>query len=87
MGKDERYAYLKAVKDRYRQADKKSKTIILNEFCQICGYNRKYAIRLLNQKRKRIRRRPGRKPVYRSEELVKSLKRIWLAADQMCSRN
>ncbi len=86
MGKDERYAYLKAVKDRYRQTDKKSKTIILNEFCQVCGYNRKYAIRLLNQKRKRIRRRPGRKPVYRSEELVKSLKRIWLAADQMCSK-
>ena len=86
MGKNERYAYLKAIKNRYQQADKKSKTIILNEFCQICRYNRKYAIRLLNQRRKRIRRRPGRKPVYRSVELVESLKRIWLATDQMCSK-
>jgi hypothetical protein len=86
MGKDERYAYLKAVKDRYRQADKKSKAIILDEFCHVCGYNRKYAIRLLNRKRKRARRRPGRKPVYRSEELVRALKSIWLATDQMCSK-
>ena len=86
MGKDERYAYLKAVKDRYRQADEKSKAIILDEFCHVCGYNRKYAIRLLNRKRKRARRRPGRKPVYRSEELVRALKSIWLATDQMCSK-
>ena len=86
MGKYERYAYLRAVKDRYRQADKKAKSIILDEFCQVCGYNRKYAIRLLNQKKKRIKRRPGRKPVYRSEELVQALKRIWLATDQMCSK-
>lgn len=86
MGKDERYAYLKAVRDRYRQADKKSKTIILDEFCQVCGYNRKYAIRLLNKEKKLIGLRPGRKPVYRSEELVLALKRIWLASDQMCSK-
>jgi len=86
MGKDERYAYLKAVKDRYRQGDKKSKTLILDEFCHVCGYNRKYAIRLLNRKRKRVRKRPGRKPVYRSDELVLALKGIWLATDQMCSK-
>ena len=86
MGKDERYAYLKAVKDRYQQADKKSKTIILNEFYQVCGYNRKYAIRLLNRKKKRIKRRPGRKPVYCSGEFVKALKRIWFNTDQMCSK-
>lgn len=83
MGKDERYAYLKAVKERYHQAAKKSKAIILDEFCQVCGYNRKYAIRLLNRKRKRAKQRPGRKPVYQSEELVLALKRIWLASDQI----
>lgn len=86
MGKNERYAYLEAVRDRYRQANKRFKTIILNEFCQVCGYNRKYAIRLLGQRRKRPRRRPGRKPVYRSAELQKALKRIWLVTDQMCSK-
>lgn len=86
MGKDERYAYLKAVKDRYCQADKKSKAIILDEFCHVCGYNRKYAIRILNKKGKRVKKQPGRKPVYWTEELVVVLKRIWLATDQMCSR-
>jgi len=86
MGKDERYAYLKAVQERYQQADKKAKAIILDEFCHVCGYNRKYAIRLLNRRRKRARKRPGRKPVYGSEELVLALKRVWLATDQMCSR-
>jgi hypothetical protein len=86
MGKNERYAYLKAVRDRYQEADKKSKTAILNEFCQVCSYNRKYAIRLLNRKRKRLRGRPGRKPVYGSMEFLKALKRIWMATDQMCSK-
>lgn len=38
MGKNERYAYLLAVRDRYRQASKRSKAIILDEFCQVCGY-------------------------------------------------
>lgn len=86
MGKDERYAYLKAVKDRYCQADKKSKATILNEFCHVCGYNRKYAIRILNRKRKRLKKRPGRKPVYQSDEFLQVLKRIWMASDQMCSK-
>ena len=86
MGKNERQAYLEAIRERYRAADKKSKAVILDEFCQVCGYNRKYAIRLLSRRQKRTRRRPGRKPVYHSVELVKALKRVWLATDQMCSK-
>ena len=87
MGKNERYAYLAAVRDRYRQANrKKAKAIILDEFCHVCGYNRKYAIRMLNRQRKKLKRRPGRKPVYCSAELLSALKQIWLATDQMCSK-
>jgi len=86
MGKNERRVYLEAVRDRYREAGKESKTIILSEFCQVCGYNRKYAIRLLNRKRRRIRGRPSRRPVYGFPELLRVLKRIWLATDQMCSK-
>ena len=86
MGKNERHAYLEAIIDRYRKADKKTKAVILDEFCAVCGYNRKYAIRLLNRHRKRSKRRPGRKPVYRSTELMTALKRIWLTTDQMCSK-
>lgn len=87
MGKNERQAYLKAIRTRYRRANKKTKVTILNEFCAVCGYHRKYAIRLLNQRGKpRVKRRPGRKPVYASAELLTALKRIWFASDQMCSK-
>lgn len=87
MGKNERQAYLKAIRTRYRRARKKVKVTILDEFCAVCGYHRKYAIRLLNQRGKpRKKRRAGRKPVYASAELLTALKRIWFASDQMCSK-
>lgn len=87
MGKNERQAYLKAIRTRYRRASKKSKATILNEFCAVCGYHRKYAIRLLNQRGKsNAKRRSGRKPIYASKELLTALKRIWFASDQMCSK-
>jgi hypothetical protein len=50
MGKNERQAYLRAIRSRYRRARKKVKVTILDEFCSVCRYNRKYAIRLLNQR-------------------------------------
>jgi hypothetical protein len=52
----------------------------------VCGYHRKHAIRLLNQRKKGPGKRSGRKPVYRSTELLRALKRIWLVTDQMCSK-
>ena len=87
MGKNERQSYLKAIRARYRRASKKAKSAILDEFCAVCGYHRKYAIRLLNQRRRtQRRRRPGRKPIYPSAELLCALKRLWFACDQMCSK-
>ena len=50
MGKHARKAYLQAIRTRYRQSDKLSKQTILDEFCEVCGYARKYAIRLLSRK-------------------------------------
>ena len=87
MGKNERQAYLKAIRLRYRRAGKKAKAAILDEFCAVCGYHRKYAIRLLNRRGKPAKpRQPGRKPVYPSKELLIVLKRLWFATDQMCSK-
>ncbi len=58
MGKNERQACLKAIRTRLR---------ILDEFCAVCGYHRKYAIRLLNQRgTPTTKRRAGRTPVYAS---------------------
>src|SRR5512136_1353840 len=82
--------YLESIRTRYRRARKKAKSIILDEFCATCGYNRKYAIRMLSPTRKKpvtgIGSRPGPKTIYRDEKLVEALKRIWFASDQMCSK-
>jgi len=43
-----KWDYLKAIYVRYRKASKPLRSRILDEFCQVCGYNRKYAIRLLS---------------------------------------
>lgn len=87
MGKNERQAYLQAIRFRYHRAHKKAKTAILDEFCAVCQYNRKYAIRLLNRSgRSRNSRRAGRKARYDSAEFLTALKRLWFASDQMCSK-
>lgn len=89
MGKQARKAYLQAIKARYHQGDKSSKQAILNEFCEVCGYARKYAIRLLNRKpdgKSSSRKRPGAKPKYEADTLMEPLRRIWFASDQPCGK-
>jgi hypothetical protein len=82
--------YLATIRTRYLRAGKKAKTLILDEFSAICGYNRKYAIRILSLAREKAPpkggRRPGPKTVYQDAKLVEALKRIWFASDQMCSK-
>lgn len=82
--------YLSSILERYLSSEKEEKQKILNEFCKVCGYNRKYAIRKLNRKpeekpSKRKSRR-GPKPRYDSEELVDFLKSIWKASNLVCSK-
>jgi hypothetical protein len=48
MSRKSKWEYLKTIHPRYQKADPEARRQILNEFCQVCGYNRKYAIRLLN---------------------------------------
>ena len=47
MGKHEKRVYLEAIRKRYGRAQRADKGKILDEFCSVCGYQRKYAIRLL----------------------------------------
>lgn len=86
MGTVSKREYLQAILLRYRQAHKKGKQAILDEFCQVCGYNRKYAIRLLRRKPHRVGKRPGPRPRYSPDQILLPLKRFWLATDQMCSK-
>jgi hypothetical protein len=83
-----RREYLDAIRLRYLRSSKKGKATILDEFCSICGYNRKYAIRLLQKKKAGLcsKKRPGPRSVYDDVSLLYALKRIWFATDQMCSK-
>jgi len=82
-----RREYLEAIRNRYRKACRKEKSIILGEFCANCGYNRKYAIRLLRKKSSAaLNRKPGPAFRYDKDLLLVPLKRIWFATDQMCSK-
>ena len=48
MSKQSREGYYKEVVKQYRKSAKNIKSQVLDEFCEVCGYNRKYAIRKLN---------------------------------------
>jgi hypothetical protein len=45
----EKKAVTVQIRFRYQKAKRKEKSVILNEFIQLTGYNRKYALRILNQ--------------------------------------
>jgi hypothetical protein len=45
----EKQKIITGYRSRYRKAGRKEKTAILNEVRFITGYNRKYALRILNQ--------------------------------------
>jgi hypothetical protein len=82
--------YLEAISSRYARAGKKGKTLILDEFCANCGYNRKYAFRLLRKPHRKQSgkngNRPGPKVMYHEAKLIEALKHIWFATDQTCSK-
>lgn len=86
MGIRSKREYLEKIRKRYKNADFKKKSIILDEFCLICGYERKYAIRLLNKRLKKQRKRSGPKPKYSKKKILPVLKNLWLAMDQICSK-
>tara|TARA_R110002110_G_C13338772_1_gene707506 strand:+ start:51 stop:1217 length:1167 start_codon:yes stop_codon:yes gene_type:complete len=85
MGFIERKSYLIAILSRYPAASRADKTKILDEFCAVCNYNRKYAIRILNRGPTIKKKRSGPKPVYQDQAILDVLKKIWFAADQPCS--
>jgi hypothetical protein len=87
MGQNSKWEYFKAIYTRYRKASKELRSLILNEFCQVCGYNRKYAIRLLNAPapQKPTARRKTRSPSY-AAKVISVLGVIWEAAGYPCSQ-
>jgi hypothetical protein len=90
MSPGARMEYLKSIVTRYRNASKKQKSAILDEFCQICGYNRKYAIYLLYSFKRFSKpaspKKRGKPSKYNRPDVLVPLRRIWLAAYLPCSK-
>lgn len=86
MDNKARREYLARIKSRYRKASRKAKKQILDEFCAVCGYHRKHAIRLLNGKTKPPRKKKGPASIYDNPEFIQALRTIWNAAGNICSR-
>jgi hypothetical protein len=89
MGPRSKKEYTEAIHKRYKHASRSEKKLILDEFCATSGYHRKYAIMLLKgykRFRKPTRKKRGPKPVYRKDEIIKPLKKIWLAVNLPCSK-
>jgi hypothetical protein len=85
MTTEMRRIYLETIRARYRKSTKKEKSLILNEFCNVCGYERKYAIRILWGYVTPRSRRPGPKRSY-SHQVMPHLIYFWEAMNRCCSK-
>lgn len=85
MTTEMRRVYLETIRSRYRKSTKKEKSTILNEFCNVCGYERKYAIRILWDYVEPRSRRSGPKRVY-IHKVMPHLIYLWTMMNRCCSK-
>lgn len=83
-----RMEYLQSIYARYHQATKKEKSLILDEFCKVCHFHRKHALRLLGNalpsaRHPRIRRRPT---FTYSPVVLHAARMIWKASGYLCGQ-
>jgi hypothetical protein len=88
MSQTSKREVLLKMRERYARRGREGRSRLLDEACELCGYGRKHAIKLLNGKLSVVggkRRRGGPRQRYgESEKAV--LKVIWLAAEQPCGK-
>jgi hypothetical protein len=77
--------YAAALRQRYQQATKKQKGALLDQFCQITGYHRKAAIRLLLHPCA-PRPAPSRGRRKYGPAVAQPLRMVWEVADHICSK-
>lgn len=78
-------AYLDAIRKRYYNGSKKEKSAILDELCNVTGFHRKHAIRILARGHKKGKKASGRTKVY-SDECITHLKKLWHIMGRICSK-
>src|SRR3990172_6265444 len=88
MSNKAKVEYLTEIKKRYCSSSKAEKQTILDEFCKVCGYNRKYAIRLINRNSqlKVKTKKPGRPKKYNHPAVMAFLRQLWISSNLACSK-
>lgn len=79
-------AYLDEIRWRYQKGTRSQKTKILDEFCAVCSYDRKHAIKILNGVIKPRIKRPGPKSKYGENEFLLVLIDLWVKMNKICSK-
>jgi hypothetical protein len=89
MSQSSKIEYLKMMRERYaRRPGKRARGALIDEVCAMCGYERKYAIKVLRGKRRgvAVEGRGGPRRRYEPQEIQRVLKTIWLVAEQPCGK-
>lgn len=91
MSLSSRLEFLAEMRMQYQYARSRAdKSTIIDRLCDVCHYNRKYAIRLLNAKGppkpKRKFAKRGRKPIYDHPFILDVLTDIWVASNLPCAK-
>ncbi|KAF0142136.1 MAG: hypothetical protein FD122_973 [Stygiobacter sp.] len=86
MSNSAKKEYLQEIRKRYFISSRKEKSVILDEFSTVCGFNRKYAIRLIRKKDTIPYRRKGRHKKYYSIAILYFLKDLWVTTNLACSK-
>jgi hypothetical protein len=90
MSTTTKYELLEVLRAKYKNTSRSIKKRILNTFCSLCGYNRKYAIRLMNssitaESAHNLSKR-GRKKIYDDPLIIEVLNDIWVRTNLPCSK-
>ena len=85
MSNSSKKEYLNEIRKRYFTATKTEKSLILDELCAVCNYNRKYAIRVIAKKQTESNNKKGRPKKYHSQAILIFLKEIWVLTNLACS--
>ena len=77
---------LEAIRGRYREASKRDKSRMLDQFVAMVGCHRKHAVRLLGQSDEPVDRKvPTGRRIY-DEAVRQALIVVWEAADRICGK-
>jgi hypothetical protein len=88
MSQNSKREVLLKVRERYARRGREGRSKLIDEVCELCGYERKHAIKMLNGRLPIFggkRRRGGPRRRYGEPE-KRVLKEIWLAAEQPCGK-